>query len=103
MNKKFFGINCLTDDLDIVGHPTKGDPFLNKSFESLWSKDHVTCEENVEFRNAAEEKGGKGGREQGQVFAESLLQRLVVIPALEDLLKGFLRGGWSRLDRPSPS
>ena len=57
---------------------------MNKSFPSFWSKHPLTRQHDVELGQAAEEKGGQGGRKEGQVLAEPLLQGLAIF-ALKNL------------------
>ena len=75
----------LTNDLDVVGHPGQSNSLLNKGVPGFRSKHLVAGEHHVELGEAAEEEGGQGGGQEGQVLAEPLLQGPAVIFALKNL------------------
>ena len=76
----------MTYDLDVVGHPSQRNSLLNKSFPGIRSKHLVARQHHVELSEAAEEEGGQGGGQEGQVLAEPLLQWPAVVFALKNLL-----------------
>ena len=59
-----------TYDLDIVGHPAEDNSFLNSSLPSLATEQGVVLEHHRELGQAAEEQGGQGGGQEGQVTTE---------------------------------
>ena len=77
----------LTYDLDIVGHPAEEDPLLNRSFPSVATEQGVVLEQHGELGEAAEEQGGQGGGQEGQVPAEEPFQAWLPFLALENLWK----------------
>ena len=85
MSKKQNDDKSLTYDLNIVGHPGKSNSLLNKSFPGFRSKHLVAGQHHVELGQAAEEQGGQGGGQEGQVLAKPFLQLPAVISALKDL------------------
>ena len=76
-----------TYDLDIVGHPAEEDPLLNSSFPSVSTEQGVVLEHHGELGEAAEEQGGQGGGQEGQVPAEEPFQAGLPFLALENLWK----------------
>ena len=86
MSKRQNDEKSLTYDFDVVGHPGQGNSLLDKGFPGFRSKHLVAGQHDVELSQAAEEEGGQGGRQEGQVLAKPLFQQPAVIFALKYLL-----------------
>ena len=77
-------MEILTYDPNVVGHPGESNPLFDKNFPGFWSKHLAAGQQHVELGQAAEEEGGQGGGEEGEVLAEQLLQGPAVF-ALKNL------------------
>ena len=86
MSKRQNDEKSLTYDFDVVGHPGQGNSLLDKGFPGFRSKHLVAGQHDVGLSQAAEEEGGQGGWQEGQVLAKPLFQQPAVIFALKYLL-----------------